>query len=162
LLKQDNISDRNQTLNSPKREILFYSAIAILIAIIFYLGYSLFQKLNYGVKDITGENDSGKGKILQVEVLNGCGIAGAGDVITNSLRQMRFDVISTGNYQSFDIDETIIIDRVGIIKNGYTVADSLGITRKNVISLVNRNLILDVSIIIGKDFNSFKQEQEKY
>lgn len=103
------------------------------------------------------KNDEVKSKILQVEVLNGCGIAGAGDVITNSLRQKGFDVISTGNYQTFDMDETIIIDRIGIIDNGYRVADSLGITRKNVITQINRNLLLDVSIIIGKDFNSFKQ-----
>ncbi|MHC1737004.1 MAG: LytR C-terminal domain-containing protein [Ignavibacteriaceae bacterium] len=157
MLRPDYIPENNQKAETQKRAILFYTAIAILIVINLYLGYIFILKIIPDNSDSSEGNEKVKAKILQVEVLNGCGIAGAGDVITNFLRQKGFDVISTENYQTFDMDETIIIDRVGIINNGYKVADSLGITRKNVISQVNRSLLLDVSIIIGKDFNSFKQ-----
>jgi len=157
LLRPDYIPENNQKANTQKRAILFYSAIAILIVINLYMGYILILKIVPDNSDSTEADRKVKAKFLQVEVLNGCGIAGAGDVITNYLRQKGFDVISTGNYQTFDMDETIIIDRTGVIQNSYKVADSLGITRKNVISQVNKSLLLDVSIIIGKDFNSFKQ-----
>lgn len=157
MLRPDYISDNNHKSVTQKRALLFYTAITILIVIILFLAYSLAVKIWPNKLDDSVGNVEGKAKILQLEVLNGCGIAGAGDVITNFLRQKGFDVISTGNYQTFDMDETIIIDRIGIINNGFKVADSLGITRKNVISQVNRSLLLDVSIIIGKDFNSFKQ-----
>ena len=91
-------------------------------------------------------------KPVQVEVLNGCGLAGAADKVTNFLRNKKFDVVQMGNYRTFDIDESIVIDRKGNIKIAADIADSLGINRHNVIQQVNKNYLLDVSVVVGKDY----------
>jgi len=93
---------------------------------------------------------------MQIEVLNGCGVAGIGDVITTFLRKSGFDVIQTGNYISFDVMNTIVIDRKGNIQNALAVADSLGIGETAVIQQVNKDYFLDVSVIIGKDYKKLK------
>ncbi|MCH8329267.1 MAG: hypothetical protein IIB81_02650 [Nanoarchaeota archaeon] len=46
-----------------------------------------------------------------------------------------------GNYRTFDIDESIVIDRKGNIKIAEDIADSLGINRHNVIQQVNKNYL---------------------
>jgi hypothetical protein len=43
--------------------------------------------------------------------------------------------------------------------NAFRVADSLGIDHKNVVQQMSSKYFLDVSLIIGKDFNSLKPYQ---
>jgi calcineurin-like phosphoesterase len=91
--------------------------------------------------------------IVQVEVLNGCGISGVADKFTEFLRKNNFDVVQMGNYRSFDVDKTLVIDRTGDILNADKVAKALGVNSKNIIQQINKDYFLDVTIIIGKDFN---------
>ncbi len=117
------------------------------------MSFSLILKL----QNLNGYNKSDNSKKVlstpvQVEVLNGCGIAGAADNVTNFLRDRKFDVVQMGNYRTFDIDESIVIDRKGNMKTAENIADSLGINKLNVIQQVNKNYLLDVSIIVGKDY----------
>ena len=109
------------------------------------------------LQDLNNYNNLYKSKKIlsvpvQVEVLNGCGLAGAADKVTNFLRIRKFDVVQIGNYRTFDIDESIVIDRKGNIKIAEDIADSLGINRHNVIQQVNKNYLLDVSVVVGKDY----------
>lgn len=92
--------------------------------------------------------------IIQVEVLNACGAAGLADKFTDLLRSKKFDVVKTGNFVSFDIDNSFVIDRVGNKEFAYSLADSIGIDRANVIQQHNKNYYLDVTLVIGKDFNN--------
>lgn len=92
---------------------------------------------------------------IQVEVLNACGAAGLADKFTDLLRSKKFDVVKTGNYVSFDIDNSFVIDRVGNKEFAYALADSIGIPKSNVIQQFNKNYYLDVTLVIGKDFNNF-------
>lgn len=93
--------------------------------------------------------------IIQVEVLNACGSAGLADKFTDLLRSKKFDVVKTGNFSSFDIDNSFVIDRVGNKQYAYSLADSIGISKSNVIQQFNKNYYLDVTLVIGKDFNKF-------
>ncbi|MCL6494015.1 MAG: LytR C-terminal domain-containing protein [Ignavibacterium sp.] len=93
--------------------------------------------------------------IIQVEVLNACGEAGLADRFTDLLRSKNFDVVKTGNFASFDIDNSFIIDRVGNKSFAYSLADSIGISKQNVIQQFNKNYYLDVTLVIGKDFNNY-------
>ena len=109
------------------------------------------------LQDLNNYNNLYKSKKIlsvpvQVEVLNGCGLAGAADKVTNFLRIRKFDVVQMGNYRTFDIDESIVIDRKGNIKIAEDIADSLGINRHNVIQQVNKTYLLDVSVVVGKDY----------
>lgn len=92
--------------------------------------------------------------IIQVEVLNACGTAGLADKFTDLLRSKKFDVVKTGNFASFDIDNSFVIDRVDNKDYAYSLADSIGIPKSNVIQQFNKNYYLDVTLVIGKDFNN--------
>lgn len=138
----------------------FYSNIIIiaLTIIIAYLSYSLYSKFRVkNSKEL--ESRTPASLTIQVEVLNGCGLSGSADKFTDYLRQCRFDVVQIGNYISYDVEKSIVIDRTGNMVNAFRVADSLGIDHKNVVQQMSSKYFLDVSLIIGKDFNSLKPYQ---
>jgi ABC-type sugar transport system permease subunit len=128
-------------------------SIFILAVIILYMLYSIYVKLtnNPGEGD-TQANGQVASDIIQVEVLNGCGIGGVGDRFTDFLRSNNFDVVNVGNYVSFDVDESLVIDRTGNMANAYKIAKALRIKNENVIQQLNKDYFLDVSIVIGRDY----------
>ena len=103
------------------------------------------------------ESPSGAGplvlhsKNIRVEVLNGCGEAGAVDPFIRSLRAAGFDVIKTGNARSFAYLESMVLDRAGKREVAEEVAGTLGI--KTVLQQVKDDpyRIEDVTVIIGRD-----------
>jgi len=91
-------------------------------------------------------------EIIQVEVLNGCGVSGLADRFTYFLRDRGFDVVNKGNYIQFDIEKTIVIDRIGNTANAKEVAKSLGVNQNSIITQINEDYFLDVSVIVGADY----------
>jgi hypothetical protein len=150
-----NLTSSNKTSGSATN--IFLNVIIVLLAaLVLFLSYSLYTK----VTSLTsGEDEADLNKtsrIIQMEVLNGCGITGIAEKLTNYLREKDFDVVQVGNYSSFDIDNTLVVDRTGNKDNAFKVAEALGIDSKNVIQQINNDYFLDVSLIIGKDFNRLK------
>jgi len=90
--------------------------------------------------------------VLKVEVFNGCGITGLCDSVTTYLRKNKIDVIGTGNYYSYNVDNTVIIDRTGKHVNAQKVASLLGLDNSSVIEQLNKDCLLDVTVVIGKDY----------
>lgn len=130
--------------------------IVLLGIIIIYMSYSIVNKLiNRQSEDLISAIQK-PADIIQLEVLNGCGAGGIGDKFTDYLRTNKFDVVNVSNYISFDVDKTIVIDRTGNIENAKKVAATLGIDEKSVIQQINHDYFLDVSLIIGKDYNQLK------
>jgi hypothetical protein len=123
-------------------------------AFIIYLAYSIF--LGFSGKNKTEIELAKKelpAEIIQVEVLNGCGVNSLADRFTDYLRLQNIDVVKTGNYESFSIYESLVIDRSGNIANAHKVAKVLGVKKGNVIQQLNDDYFLDVSIIVGKDYH---------
>lgn len=144
--------------NSSFSNFILNTIIAILGILIIFLTYSVIIHIN----DISaGKNESGKkntvSPVIQVEVLNGCGVSGVAEKFTDLLRKKKFDVVQVGNYISYDMDNTLVIDRVGNMVNAEKVAVALGIDNKNVIMQKNDNYFLDVSLVIGKDYKKLLQ-----
>jgi LytR cell envelope-related transcriptional attenuator len=133
----------------------FYNIIIFLLGIIIvFLVHSLYMKIkNKEDAEKEAANKKLAAPIVQLEVLNGCGVSGVAEKFTDFLRNNNFDVVQTGNYISFDIDKSLVIDRTGNKENAIKVANALGIEHKNIIQQINNDYILDVSLIIGKDFN---------
>lgn len=132
-------------------------SIILLSLILIFLTYELVSELNDNQNEIAVvETNFSPKDLIHVEVLNGCGIPSLVDSLTEQLRKNKFDVIQTGNYFSFDVPQTLVIDRIGDMKAARIVADSLNVPIENVIQLKNENLLLDVTVIIGKDFNLIK------
>jgi hypothetical protein len=96
--------------------------------------------------------------IIQIEVLNGCGISGIANSYTGLLRKNGFDVVETGNFETFDLQETIIISRSGVMDNAYRVANALGVSHANVIRESSPDFYLDVSVVIGHDFEKLNTD----
>ena len=130
-------------------------SILILSLAVIFLGYSLLSKIKAIYSQAETSDSLLQSEVIQVEVLNGCGVSGIADKFMDILREKKFDVVNLGNYRSFDIDKTIVIDRSGKIKNAEYLAKVIGIDNWNVIQQKNKNYFLDVSLIIGKDYNNF-------
>ncbi len=140
----------------------FYNIIIALLAIvIIFLAYSVYLKIKNKEE---AEKELAKKKaaapIIQLEVLNGCGSSGTAEKFTDFLRKNNFDVVQTGNYISFDVNKSMVIDRTGNKENAIKVADALGIDHNNIIQQINNDYILDVSLIIGKDFKQLKPNNQ--
>lgn len=92
--------------------------------------------------------------VIQLEVLNGCGVAGVASVYTAKLRRNGFDVVESGNFDTFDIPETLVIDRAGNYSNAKKVADALGVSERNIIREISPDFYLDATVVIGSDFEN--------
>ena len=94
---------------------------------------------------------------VRVEVLNAGGVSGLAGSATDALRDGGFDVVYFGNATSFDRDSSVVLDRVGTIEAAQGVADVLGI--RNVRSEPDSNLYLDVSVLLGRDWQPPEEAQ---
>ena len=127
--------------------------ILLLSVVIIFLTYSIITKVDYLRSNNTEEETIGvTKKPVQLEVLNGCGVNGVADKFTDYLRTGNFDVVNIGNYRSFDVDYSLLIDRKGNMANAFEIAATLGIEKNKVIQQVNKEYFLDVTLIIGKDY----------
>jgi len=93
---------------------------------------------------------------LQINVLNGCGVNGIGTTMTKYSRKLGYDVVEIGNYKTFDVEQSIIIDRSGKMNEAQELALLLGINKKNVIQQFSNDQMVSASIVIGKDYKSLK------
>ena len=105
----------------------------------------------------TGEPGSA---VIQVDVLNGSGIGGAASSATAYLRARGFDVVEIRNYRTFDVRESLVIDRRGDLEYARRVAYALGIPRKNIVQQINDDYYVDVSVVVGRDYASLKPSQQ--
>ena len=140
------------------KNLLLNMIIFILSAVVIYLMFIFFTKIT----GTTAEQKTGAvknfvpTKMIQAEVLNGCGVSGLADIFKEYLRKKNIDVVQTGNYDNFDVEHTIVIDRIGNIKKAEYVAGLLGVPKSRVISHINENYFLDVSIVLGRDYLTLK------
>jgi hypothetical protein len=90
--------------------------------------------------------------VIQLEVLNGCGIPGIATRYTDTLRRYGFDVVETGNFDHFNVSHSFVISRSGEMEDARRVAQALGISEERVIREQSPDFYLDVTLIIGSDF----------
>ncbi len=90
----------------------------------------------------------------QVEILNGCGVSGVAAQAHEYLRRLGFDVVNVENARAFDYERTLVIDRGGNEGIARRIARFLG--TENVIRQVRPELMLQVTVILGKDYRTLK------
>ncbi len=88
--------------------------------------------------------------IGEIQVLNGCGELGAAESIKAFLQERGFNVIESGNAESFRYDQTVVASRKEEMRIARQVAAVLGTS--NVISLVNESKLFDVTVFVGNDY----------
>ncbi len=138
------------TGRSSSRVIVNLAIILALVAV----GYGAYSY-------IAGRGDAGNDqaqapvqsrKIIQLDVLNGCGARGAAARFTSFLRNAGFDVVEMKNYKVRTMQKTLVVDRVGDLASARRVAAALGVTESNIIQQLNPDYFVDVSVIIGADY----------
>ncbi|MGD8866235.1 MAG: LytR C-terminal domain-containing protein [Gemmatimonadales bacterium] len=96
------------------------------------------------------------GRRIRVEVLNGAGVDGLAGQATERLRELGFDVVYYGNADDFGQDTSVAIARLENMEPARRVADALQLQR--VEQELDRNLYLDVTVILGADWRGAKEE----
>jgi len=142
--------------NDKKKEylsknLILNASILILVLINSILAYSVFNAIPFNDSDYNYLEDSTRVRI-QVEVLNGCGVSGVAEKLTDYLRTNNIDVVNLGNYRSFEIENSIIIGRNEKIRNAEIVAAIVGLDNQSIIQQINPDYLLDVTFILGKDY----------
>jgi hypothetical protein len=137
---------------------LFYNIAIFLFFVVFIAaGYSIFQKITNN--EIVKDDLQKPSRIIQVEILNASGVSGIASRASDYLRDKNIDVVKIGNYDKGLIDKTIIIDRSGNKANAKLIGKILGINNSNIVEQLNPELVIDVTVILGLDYehlNPFK------
>lgn len=140
---------------SEKKEVFVNVAIGLLSVILLVLLTALAARVIY--PRVQTERDQSVSHlisdVIQIQVLNGCGVAGVATQFTGKLRRSGFDVVESGNFETFNVEKTFVIDRSGNLENARRVARALGISEENIIREVASGFYLDATVVIGMDFN---------
>lgn len=146
----------NVSKEETPRHLFLNSVIGFLGVLLVVLLIALFSRILYPriVTNRAQEDPALISEVIQLEVLNGCGITGIATRFTDKLREYGFDVVETGNYDHFDVSNTFVISRSGQMENAYRVADALGISHQQVLREQASEFYLDVTLIIGSDYES--------
>lgn len=147
---------QSRILRKPSRSLNYLIGLLSIIVLVF--ASSTVLKIMSGETTSLPEETS----YQRVQVLNGCGINKAastvGGVVRNlDLPSVDFDVIDEDDFKSYDVLETIIIARdERSVEFAIMLADRFGINHDNVVTqyLEDNYLSLDLTIIVGKDFES--------
>jgi len=95
--------------------------------------------------------------VVRLEVLNGCGEKGIASRFADYLQPNGFKPVFVGNYETFDWPKTVILDRKSRNRViGLRLAEILDVSPGDVHYQASDRDDIDVSIIIGKDFNKFE------
>ena len=124
--------------------------------IVIVLVYSFIDRIFIDPPVNAETGRGGKTHTIQLDVLNGSGTPRLGQRFTDYLRARGFDVVEMGNYKESGVEFTRVIDRVGDPEAARQVAEALGVPKERVIQQIDKNVYLDVSVVIGRDFKSLK------
>ncbi|MBM4168916.1 MAG: LytR family transcriptional regulator [Ignavibacteria bacterium] len=135
---------------SSKTVIVVFGILALLAVV--YAGYALF----FSSSDEPLITEGVRTRAIQMDVLNAAGENRLALRATEYLRAHGFDVVEMGNALSGTQDHTLVIDRVGNIESARRVATALGVPDHQVVQRIDPTLYLDVTVMIGKDYQSLK------
>jgi len=146
-MSQNNRSEQTSNL-------LLNSVIGFLSVLLIILLFALGARLLYPriASDRAEEDPTLISAVIQMEVLNGVGLSGLATQFTGSLRQYGFDVVETGNYDHFNVPNTLVISRSGRMENARRVAEAIGVEDQYILREEAPEFYLDVTLVIGADY----------
>jgi hypothetical protein len=138
----------------PMLKRILNGSIVVALLVVGYFAYAIIsRKPSQGSE---GQEHVAPLKIIQLDVLNGCGGKGAASRFTSYLRAAGFDVVEMKNYKVSSVPRTLVVDRVGNLAAARRVASSLGVSENNVVQQLNPDYFVDVSVIIGGDYSTLR------
>jgi hypothetical protein len=101
------------------------------------------------------------GHKIQVQIQNGCGDKGIAKLFTNFLRDYGYDVLDYKNASHFNYTNTeIIVHRIDSSNFSSEMIDLLKIDPSLVKYNYNKNIIYEMTVIIGQDYNTLDSYDE--
>lgn len=147
------MTDRN---TEDSNSFALNAAIGFLSLLLALLVFGLFTRIIYPRIESQRSDQDAKliGKVIQLEVLNGCGVPGLANRFTSTLRKNGFDVVETGNFENFNMTNTVVIARTISSENAQRVADAIGVDPEHVFVEASKDFYLDATVVIGSDYES--------
>ena len=103
-MKDKEVQKENISINpsAEKNTNLFFIIASVILSLFaVFLLYSILEKTGIiNSEDDKNTKPQNVQQLIQVEVLNGCGVAGIGDGLTDVLRAKGIDVVKTGKSKS--------------------------------------------------------------
>jgi len=154
----ERVSPRSRT-SAKSGSFLVTLGLVLSAAVLVALLSSLFFQYGSDFSGISGKKSERESLpavepgTVEIRVLNGCGIPGASRLMTNRLRDLRFDVVSAENAANFDYIYTQVINHSGRPEVGRAVAEALNC--KLLSDKADNLALVDVTVILGKDWQNF-------
>ena len=133
-------SGKRRSRKATPSSVLYSVSVIVLLATVIYVAVSV-----YGLVAPPPSREVESVVLVQ----NGCGTEDIGLRTTRYLRDRGFDVVDFKNADSFDYEETIVVDRAGDMGAALEVARMLRIP--NVIQQIPETPLEDIIIIVGAD-----------
>jgi len=130
------------------------AALLLLLVSIAFVAYTQRAYLTGAAK--SGNSEKAPPRVLQIDLYNGCGKNGMAAKFTSYLRSQGFDVVEMKNYKSFNVRQTLVVDRLGNVAAAQRVAAALGLSDDHVIQQLNPETFVDVTVIIGADYTTLR------
>ncbi len=131
---------KRRSRKATPSSVLYSVSVIVLLAAVIYVAVSV-----YGLVAPPPSREVESVVLVQ----NGCGTEDIGLRTTRYLRDRGFDVVDFKNADSFDYEETIVVDRAGDMGAALEVARMLRIP--NVIQQIPETPLVDIIIIVGAD-----------
>jgi len=147
-----------ETVN-PSQKIVLNLLVAAVAAFILYQVYAIIfpsNGTNEHARAAGAEAAAPVKNVVQIDVLNGCGVSGTGQRMTSFLRAAGYDVVEMGNYKTFYVKQSLVIDRSGNADIAKKIASDLGIDPRNVVQQISPEYFVTASVVLGKDFKSLR------
>ncbi len=113
-------------------------------------GIWLQERIATVKKYISDEGPAPFGDEIKLEILNGSMNPGQAQSLRNYFIQYGFNVVHYGNAMRNDYERTLVIDRIGRPSLAKRIADIINC--KEVYTRIDKTLLVDVTIILGNDF----------
>lgn len=95
----------------------------------------------------------------QIQILNGCGKAGAAEHFRNFLADQGFDIIEFGNAASWNYSHTMVVARTENLPVARDLARVMG--TDNLIHLFDPLAMVDATVFVGKDYEELIKRWQK-
>ncbi len=98
-------------------------------------------------------------RVIQVNIMNACGVNGLAAKTKNFMRSRGFDVVEIGNFRK-KTEHSFVIDRLGDTLSSQKVAYVMGLSEDMVETDIDSMLFLRATIVIGSDYKELSPFKE--
>ena len=144
--------------------VLTIISIFFISSFVYEIVYNRSDAKNINLKELLEKQSNAyekkTGHRITLEVLNGCGQGKIAVMYQKFLRNEGFDVMDAKNADNYDYEYSKIQIHRGDIEMAYFLSKLMGIHDSLIIKKSDEMLMIDVSLIIGKDFQDLSSYDE--